>query len=90
MNALAGRKGCRQFALIEIRLQALGTTDGWEAAMFQRLEAGKHLGGLGNHPEHVQHWNLRSFEKFLGAVVPQVRIIEAFPWIIACCRPKQP
>ena len=22
---------------------------------------GKHLGGLGNHPEHVQHWNLRTF-----------------------------
>ena len=51
---------------------------------------GKHLSGLGNHPEHVQHWNLRSFEKFLGAAAPQVRVIEAFPWIIACCRPKQP
>jgi hypothetical protein len=22
---------------------------------------GKHLGRLGNHPEHVQHWNLRTF-----------------------------
>jgi SAM-dependent methyltransferase len=51
---------------------------------------GKHLSGLGNHPEHVQHWNLRSFEKFLGTVVPQVEIIEAFPWIIACCLPKRP
>jgi SAM-dependent methyltransferase len=51
---------------------------------------GKHLGGCGNHPEHVQHWNLRSFEKFLGATVPEVRVIEAFPWIIACCLPKRP
>ena len=51
---------------------------------------GKHLSGFGNHPEHVQHWNLRSFGKFLGAAESEVRIIEAFPWIIACCRPKQP
>lgn len=49
---------------------------------------GKHLGGLGNHPEHVQHWNFRSFEKFLSAGVPEVRIIGAFPWIIACCALK--
>jgi ubiquinone/menaquinone biosynthesis C-methylase UbiE len=50
---------------------------------------GKHLGGLGNHPEHVQHWNLRTFEKFLRGSVADVRVIEAFPWIIACCRPNQ-
>jgi SAM-dependent methyltransferase len=49
---------------------------------------GKHLGGLGNHPEHVQHWNFRTFERFLLASAPEVRLIEAFPWIIACCRPK--
>jgi SAM-dependent methyltransferase len=51
---------------------------------------GKHLSGFGNHPEHVQHWNLRSFGKFLGESVPEVRLIEAFPWIIACCRPNRP
>jgi SAM-dependent methyltransferase len=52
---------------------------------------GKHLclGGLGNHPEHVQHWNLRSFRAFLSGLVAEVRIVEAFPWIIACCRPNQ-
>jgi ubiquinone/menaquinone biosynthesis C-methylase UbiE len=50
---------------------------------------GKHLSELGNHPEHVQHWNLRTFEKFLSAHVAGVRIVEAFPWIIACCRPNQ-
>jgi ubiquinone/menaquinone biosynthesis C-methylase UbiE len=49
---------------------------------------GKHLSGLGNHPEHVQHWSLRTFERFLRAFTPEVRLIEAFPWIIACCRPK--
>lgn len=50
---------------------------------------GKHLAGLGNHPEHVQHWNFRTFEKFLSATVPEVRIVGAFPWIIACCALKQ-
>jgi SAM-dependent methyltransferase len=50
---------------------------------------GKHLGGLGNHPEHVQHWNLRSFAAFLSGSVAEVRTVEAFPWIIACCRPNQ-
>jgi ubiquinone/menaquinone biosynthesis C-methylase UbiE len=50
---------------------------------------GKHLGRLGNHPEHVQHWNLRTFRTFLSGSVAEVRIIVAFPWIIACCRPNQ-
>jgi ubiquinone/menaquinone biosynthesis C-methylase UbiE len=50
---------------------------------------GKHLAALGNHPEHMQHWNLRTFETFLSASVAEVRIVEAFPWIIACCRPNQ-
>jgi hypothetical protein len=51
---------------------------------------GKHLRALGNHPEHVQHWNLHSFGAFLRESVPGVRLIEAFPWIIACCRPDRP
>ncbi len=50
---------------------------------------GKHLSRLGNHPEHVQHWNLRTFPAFLSGLVAEVRIVEAFPWIIACCRPNQ-
>ena len=50
---------------------------------------GKHLGRLGNHPEHVQHWNRRTFRAFLSGSVAEVRIVEAFPWIIACCRPNQ-
>jgi SAM-dependent methyltransferase len=50
---------------------------------------GKHLSRLGNHPEHVQHWNLRTFSAFLSGSVADVRIVEAFPWIIACCRPNQ-
>ncbi len=50
---------------------------------------GKHLRHLGNHPEHVQHWNFRTFRAFLSGSVAEVRTVEAFPWIIACCRPNQ-
>jgi ubiquinone/menaquinone biosynthesis C-methylase UbiE len=50
---------------------------------------GKHLGALGNYPEHVQHWNFRSLEKFLAPHVAEVRLTGAFPWIIACCALKQ-
>jgi SAM-dependent methyltransferase len=50
---------------------------------------GNHLSRFGDHPEHVQHWNLRSFGAFLAATFREVRLIEAFPWIIACCRPDQ-
>jgi len=53
------------------------------------LLRGKHVERLGDHPEHVQHWNLRTFGAFLEASFPQVRLIEAFPWIIACCRPDR-
>ena len=50
---------------------------------------GKYLDRLGDYPEHVQHWNPRTFRAFLSGSVAEVRIIEAFPWIIACCRLNQ-
>ncbi len=46
---------------------------------------GKHLSRLGDHPEHVQHWNFRTFGSFLSSVPGRVDLVEAFPWIIACC-----
>jgi ubiquinone/menaquinone biosynthesis C-methylase UbiE len=51
------------------------------------LLRGKYLRHLGNFPEHVQHWNMHTFENFLSSVLKEIRLIEAFPWIIACCRP---
>jgi SAM-dependent methyltransferase len=50
---------------------------------------GKHLRGFCNHPDHLQHWNIASFGAFLSPTFPETKIIEAFPWIIACCRLKQ-
>ncbi len=48
---------------------------------------GKYWRGLGNYPEHVQHWNLRTFRSFLAPLVGGAEVEEAFPWIIARCRP---
>lgn len=52
------------------------------------LLRGKYLSGWGNHPEHIQHWNLRRFREFLAPAGHDVQVVEAFPWIVACCRPK--
>ena len=50
------------------------------------LLRGKYLSGLGNHPEHIQHWNPRRFRRFLASAAPgrSARVMEAFPWIVAC------
>jgi ubiquinone/menaquinone biosynthesis C-methylase UbiE len=47
---------------------------------------GKHLARLGDHPEHVQHWNRRTFGALLASEARDVQIEEAFPWIVARCR----
>jgi len=52
------------------------------------LLRGKYLDRWGNHPEHIQHWNRRRFRDFLVPAGSEVRVVEAFPWIVACCRPK--
>jgi len=52
------------------------------------LLRGKHLRSLGNHPEHMQHWNRDSFGRFLASEVQVVSVATAFPWLIAHCRPR--
>jgi len=52
------------------------------------LLRGKYLGGLGNHPEHIQHWNPRRFRQFLARSGCEIRVVAAFPWIVACLWPK--
>lgn len=44
---------------------------------------------LGNHPEHVQHWNLATFSEFLSQHMDDVRIVRSFPFIIASGRPRR-
>lgn len=51
------------------------------------LARGKYLRTWGNHPEHVNHWNPRSFHSFLAAQTEVVEIRTSMPWIIGRCRP---
>jgi ubiquinone/menaquinone biosynthesis C-methylase UbiE len=51
------------------------------------LARAKHLATWGNFPEHVQHWNTRSFRRFLAQAFDDVHVEVAFPWIVARCRP---
>lgn len=48
----------------------------------QRIMRGKNILKLGAHPEHIQHWNAGSFEKFVSK---QIKIIDSktpLPWIM--------
>jgi 2-polyprenyl-3-methyl-5-hydroxy-6-metoxy-1,4-benzoquinol methylase len=53
------------------------------------LLRGKYVSGLGNHPEHVNHWNHSSLRAFLEAEVDVVSLRGSFPWLIASCRPPR-
>jgi SAM-dependent methyltransferase len=53
------------------------------------LMRGKYISGLGNHPEHVNHWNHRSLRDFLETAVDVVSLRGSFPWLIASCRPPR-
>lgn len=53
------------------------------------LARGKYLGGLGNHPEHVNHWNPRTLRSFLAAQLEVVSVERSLPWLLAHCRPRR-
>jgi SAM-dependent methyltransferase len=48
---------------------------------------GKYWSRLGNHPEHVQHWNPKTFRRFIDDVggLQLTELTTAGPWIIALC-----
>jgi SAM-dependent methyltransferase len=52
------------------------------------LARGKYLRGLGDHPEHINHWNLRSLRATLEQEVDVISLRRSFPWAIAECRPR--
>ncbi len=47
------------------------------------LARGRYLRTFGNHPEHVQHWNLTTFNRLVKGISPGARVKSAFPWMIA-------
>lgn len=50
------------------------------------LLRGKYLRSLGNHPEHVQHFNPTSLHALLAPHFDEVRVERCFPWLIAVAR----
>ena len=52
------------------------------------LARGKYLRGLGDHPEHVNHWSQRSLRAMLEQEVEVISLRRSFPWAIAECRPR--
>ena len=52
------------------------------------LARGKYLRGLGDHPEHFNHWNPRSLRAMLEQEVDVISLRRSFPWAIAECRPR--
>lgn len=49
------------------------------------LVRGRDLSRLGNHPEHVQHWNKQTFRKRFANTVKFIDISTSFPFIIFLC-----
>ena len=49
------------------------------------LLRGKHILQCGNDQAHVNHWNKRTFHKFLSKEVNVNKITTSFPWLIALC-----
>jgi hypothetical protein len=47
---------------------------------------GKYLRRLGNHPDHVNHWNAGGLRRLLGTRLEVVDVSGSFPWLIAHCR----
>lgn len=47
------------------------------------LGRGKNVARLGNDPEHVQFFTPKRLERLLARDFAQVRVVRAFPWLIA-------
>jgi len=54
------------------------------------LARGRDILRLGNHPEHVNQWGLRTFTDFVSQHVEVVRAKVCFPFVILIARPRQP
>ena len=52
------------------------------------LVRGRDLIRLGNHPEHINHWNKSSFTEFVSAYAEIVRVTTRFPFVILVAKPR--
>jgi SAM-dependent methyltransferase len=49
---------------------------------------GKNLTRWGNDIEHVNHWNPRTFRRFLEGRFQVLRVTTSFPWVLALLAPR--
>lgn len=47
-----------------------------------RLLSGINIRNLGDHPEHINHWGVRSLRKFLSKYCKILTVKLPFPWIL--------
>lgn len=52
------------------------------------LARGRDITRLGNHPEHVNHWDPQSFAGFVDAHAAVERCWTAFPFVLLLARPR--
>ena len=51
------------------------------------LARGRDLIRLGNHPEHINHWNLETFTQFVGASMKVIKSYTVFPFVYVLAQP---
>ena len=52
------------------------------------LVRGRDLIRLGNHPEHINHWNKATFTAFVSEFAEVTQVISRFPFVILIARPR--
>jgi 2-polyprenyl-3-methyl-5-hydroxy-6-metoxy-1,4-benzoquinol methylase len=43
---------------------------------------GRNILKFGNHPDHINHWSLEGFKKFISSYSETEKIYSVFPWIV--------
>jgi predicted SAM-dependent methyltransferase len=69
--------------LVELSRQYIFLTVPWEP-WFQLMNflRGRDFFRLGNHPEHVNHWGLKRFRKYVAQFAQVEKAFTVFPFII--------
>jgi 2-polyprenyl-3-methyl-5-hydroxy-6-metoxy-1,4-benzoquinol methylase len=53
---------------------------------FLNLLRGAYITNLGNTPDHINHWNERSFQRMMSEYFTILQMIKPFPWLgVLCC-----
>lgn len=53
------------------------------------LVRGRDLIRLGNHPEHINHWNKKTFAEFVEPYAEVISVQTRFPFVILTARPRK-